>query len=54
MGYCIINNILYQRSTSTPLLKCFSLEESTYVLREIQEEIYGFHTNFKALATQTT
>jgi len=50
IGYCVINNVFYWWSTSTPLLKCLSLEENTCVLREIHESICGLHTGSRALA----
>ena len=53
-GYCLIDGVLYRRSTSPSLLKCLSSEESTYVLREMHEGVCRWHTGFRALATQTT
>jgi hypothetical protein len=53
LGYCLIDRVLYRRSTSPSLLKCLSSEESTYVLREMYEGVCRLHTGFKALATQT-
>jgi hypothetical protein len=38
-GYCLIDEVLYQRSISSPLLKCMSSKESTYVLREMHEGV---------------
>ncbi|KAL9399338.1 hypothetical protein Peur_008299 [Populus x canadensis] len=54
LGYCLIDGVLYRRSTTSPLLKCLSSEENNYVLREIHEGVYGLHTGFRALAAQTT
>jgi hypothetical protein len=51
-GYCLIDGVLYRRSTSSPLLKCLSSEEGTYVLREMHEGVY-VHTRFRALTAQT-
>jgi len=50
LGYCLIDGVLYRRSTSSPFLKCLSSKESIYVLREIHEGVCGLHAGFKALA----
>jgi hypothetical protein len=52
-GYSLIDRVLYRRSTSSPLLKCLSSEEGTYVFREIHEGVHGLHTGIRALAAQT-
>lgn len=53
-GYCLINDVMYRKSTSSPLLKFMSLKESTYVLNELHEEIYGLYVGSRALAAKTT
>jgi hypothetical protein len=45
---------MYRKSTSSPLLKFMSLKESTYVLNELHEEIYGLYVSSRALAAKTT
>ena len=35
LGYCLIGEVLYRRSTSSSLLKCLSSEEGAYILREM-------------------
>ena len=52
-GYSLIDGVLYRRSTSSPLLKCLSSKEGTYVFREMHEGVYGLQTGFRALAAQT-
>jgi hypothetical protein len=48
----MIDDVLYRRSISTPLLKCLSLQESFYVLQEIHEGICGLYTGSIAPTTQ--
>ena len=48
--YLILNNKLYRRSYSQPLLKCLAPEESQYVLAEIHEGIYGNHNGGRTIA----
>jgi len=53
-SYCMIDRVLYRRSTSALLLNCLSLEESIYVLIEMHEGVCGLHTGFRALVAQVT
>lgn len=39
--YILIDNVLYKRDQSLPLLKCLDSEDVKYVLREIHEGVYG-------------
>ncbi|CAL8136891.1 unnamed protein product [Prunus armeniaca] len=48
--YLIINGALYKRGFSLPYLRCLTLEEGTYVLREIHEGICGNHFGARSLA----
>ena len=48
--FVIINNVLYRRGYLLPYLRCASLEEADYVLREIYEGTYGNHTEVRSLA----
>lgn len=41
--YVLINNMLYKRDHSLPLLRCLDPKEANYVLREIHEGICGNH-----------
>ena len=41
--FVIIDDVLYRRGYSLPYLRCTSLEEADYILREIHEGIYGNH-----------
>ncbi|XP_017406411.1 uncharacterized protein LOC108319700 [Vigna angularis] len=42
--YLFIGDDLYRRGFSAPLLKCVSLEEAKYVMRELHEGACGMHT----------
>jgi hypothetical protein len=48
----MIDDVLFRRSISAPLLKCLSLQESFYVLQEIHEGICGLYTGSIAPTTQ--
>ena len=39
-----MKDILYKRGFSRPFLKCLSLEEADYVMREVLEGICGNHS----------
>ena len=47
--YVLYDGKLYKRSFTFPLLKCLSLSESDYVLREVHEGICGNHLGGRAL-----
>ncbi|XP_017438203.1 uncharacterized protein LOC108344251 [Vigna angularis] len=47
--YLLIGEDLYKRGLSSPLLKCISLEEAEYVMRELHEGVCGMHTGQRAL-----
>ena len=48
--YVIMDNQLYKRGYSFPLLKCLTPEDADNVLREIHEGICGNHSGRRALA----
>ena len=48
--FVIIDDVLYRRGYSLPYLRCVSLEEVDYVLREIHEGICGNHAGARSLA----
>ncbi|XP_014523956.1 uncharacterized protein LOC106780210 [Vigna radiata var. radiata] len=47
--YCLIGDDLYRRGYVTPIMKCLSTEEATYVLQELHHGICGRHTGGRAL-----
>ncbi|XP_057808690.1 uncharacterized protein LOC131023162 [Salvia miltiorrhiza] len=52
-NYCLINDQLYKRSFTHPLLKCLSLEEANFALTEIHAGCCGGHTGFRDLIRKT-
>jgi len=48
--FTIINNKLYKRGFSMPLLKCLEPDEAQYVLTELHEGICRNHFGGKSLA----
>jgi hypothetical protein len=48
--YTLIDDVLYRRGYSHPLLKCLSAPEARYVLREIHEGVCGNHSGGRMLA----
>lgn len=50
--YCIIGDELYRRGYVTPLMKCLSADEVSYVMRELHEGVCGRHTGGRALKTR--
>ncbi|XP_022158860.1 uncharacterized protein LOC111025322 [Momordica charantia] len=50
--FVIQDGALYRRSFSLPLLKCVTLEEGLYVLREIHEGVCGNHSGARSLSAK--
>lgn len=50
--YLPLNDTLYQRSFTLPLLRCLSSQEVDYVLRKIHEGVCGNHSRDKTLASK--
>ena len=48
--YVLIDDILFRRSFSQPLLQCLTPTEADYVIREIHEGVCGNHVGTRALA----
>lgn len=42
--YVLIDDVMYKRGHSLPLLRCLNCEESDYVLREIHEGVCRNHS----------
>lgn len=47
--YLFLDDTLYKRSFTLPLLSCLSKEEADYVLWEIHEGIFGNHSGGRAM-----
>ncbi|XP_022842145.1 uncharacterized protein LOC111365871 [Olea europaea var. sylvestris] len=48
--FFFIDNVLYKRSFSFPLLRCVEGEDATYILREVHEGVCGNHFRGLSLA----
>ncbi|XP_025661266.1 uncharacterized protein [Arachis hypogaea] len=48
--YTVIQDQLFKKGLSQPLLKCLHPDQTDYVLREVHEGCYGHHIGGKALA----
>ncbi|KAI5328089.1 hypothetical protein L3X38_027485 [Prunus dulcis] len=48
--YTVINNVLYKLGYTMPYLKCITIEEGDYVLREIHGGVCGDHSRSRSLA----
>ncbi len=46
----LLGGTLYKMGFSRPLLRCLTLEEANYVIREVHEGICGNHSGARALA----
>ena len=47
--YVLLNDVLYKRGFSQPYLRCLSLDEANYVLREVHEGACGNHLGARSL-----
>ncbi|XP_050257778.1 uncharacterized protein LOC126702949 [Quercus robur] len=47
--FVLISDVLYKRGFSCPFLRCLSLEEMYYDMREVHEGIYGNHSRSRSL-----
>ena len=50
--YTMINEDLYRRDYSTPLLKCITNKRDKYILAEIHEGICGNHAGARMMAAK--
>ena len=47
--FVLIKDVLYKRDFSHLYLKCISLEEADYVMKEVHERICGNHSRLRSL-----
>ena len=47
--YVLMEEILYKRGFSQPYLRCLAPDETNYVLREVHEGAYGYHSGARSL-----
>jgi len=50
--FLLIDQDLYRRGYTRPLLKCITPEQATYVMREIHEGVCGTHLRARTIATK--
>ena len=50
--YTILDDELFKRGLTTPLLKCLNNQQADYVMTELHEGIYGLHIRGRSLATE--
>ena len=48
----MINQDLYRRGYSRPLLKCVTKEQALYVLKEINEGVCGNHSDAQSIVAK--
>ncbi|XP_012836532.1 PREDICTED: uncharacterized protein LOC105957150 [Erythranthe guttata] len=51
-NFCLIGDILHKRGYTRPHLRCLSLEEGSYVLREVHQGCSGDHAGGRALVSR--
>ena len=51
-NYVIIDNELFRRGITSPLLKCLDQTQADYVMRELHEGICSLHTGGRSLASK--
>jgi len=47
----LLNDELFKRGYSQPLLKCVTLDQVEYIIRKIHESIYGYHSRARTMTT---
>nr|KYP70058.1 Gypsy retrotransposon integrase-like protein 1 [Cajanus cajan] len=50
--FIIIDDELFKRGISTPLLKCLTTSQATYVIKEIHQGICGMHSGARSMAAR--
>ena len=41
--FVLMDEVLYKRDFSQPYLRCLTLDESLYIMRDVHEKAYGNH-----------
>lgn len=47
-----MGNDFFRIGYNRPLLKCVTLEQAEYIIRETHNDIYGYHSGARTMATQ--
>jgi len=50
--YTMVGNDLYKRGYGQPLLKCVTVEQAQYIIKELHEGICGYHSSARTMATR--
>jgi len=50
--YTMIGDDLYKRGYGQPLLKCVTVEQAQYIIKELHEGICGYHSGARTMATR--
>nr|KYP31685.1 Pro-Pol polyprotein [Cajanus cajan] len=50
--FIIIDDELFKRGISTPLLKCLTTSQAAYVVKEIHQEVCGMHSGARSMAAR--
>nr|KYP55239.1 hypothetical protein KK1_001446 [Cajanus cajan] len=50
--FVIIEDELFKRGVSTPLLKCLTASQAAYVIKEIHQGICDMHSGARSMATR--
>jgi len=50
--YTMIGDDLYKRRYGQPLLKCVTVEQAQYIIKELHEGICGYHSGARTMATK--
>ena len=48
----MVGEDLYKREYGQPLLKCVTPEQAHYIIKELHEGIYGYHSGARTMATR--
>jgi len=48
----MIGDDLYKRGYGQPLLKCVTIEQTQYIIKELHEGICGYHFGARTMATR--
>ena len=50
--YTMIGDDLYKREYGQPFLKCVTVEQAQYIIKELHEGICGYHSDARTMATR--
>jgi len=50
--YTLVGDELFRRGFTSPLLKCIDMEQAEYVMRELHQGIYGYHSGARTMSAR--